>query len=67
MHTMTELRDVTRKVIYGENYGDGIQTHREIQAVDEALKTYASAHVQTEVPVDLSNESMFLDIAKTGD
>lgn len=40
---MTELRDVTRKVVYGENYGDGIQTHREIQAVDEALKTYVSA------------------------
>ena len=27
MHTMTELKDVTRKVVYNENYGEGVLAH----------------------------------------
>ncbi len=70
MHTMTDLRDVNKKVVYIEEFGEGIMAHKEIQAVDEALKTFGNVEVQTDPPlpaVDVSNESMFLDIAKTGD
>ena len=70
MHTMTDLRDVNKKVVYIEEFGEGIMAHKEIQAVDEALKTFGNVEVQTDPPlpaVDVSNESMFIDIAKTGD
>lgn len=30
MHTMTELRDVTRKIVYNECYGEGILAHQEV-------------------------------------
>ena len=45
MHTMTDLRDVNKKVVYIEGFGEGIMANKEIQAVDEALKTFGNVEV----------------------
>ena len=63
---MTGLKDITRSVVYYEQYCDGVLAHKGVQS--EAPK-YESAEVQTDSVLfkDLMEENSMLDILNTGD